>query len=72
MKPAPDYLDTATVSIDGWPKTVRSRQVASRALAKLAKTAPDRAEALLPGIAASLCWETMGMLRPELVALAWR
>ena len=49
-----DYLDTATGSIDGWPKTVRSRQVASRALAKLAKTAPDRAEALLPGIAASL------------------
>ena len=49
-----DYLDTATGSIDGWPKTVRSRQVASRALAKLAKTAPDRAEALLPGVAQAL------------------
>lgn len=49
-----DYLDTAAGSIDTWPKTARSRQVAARALAKLAKTAPDRAEALLPAVAASL------------------
>ena len=48
------WLDNPNGSIDAWPKTPRSRQVASRALAKLAKTAPDRAEALLPGIAQSL------------------
>lgn len=48
------YIDNANGSIEAWPKTARSRQVASRALAKLAKAAPDRAEALLPGIAQSL------------------
>ena len=48
------YLDDANGSIDAWPKDARSRQVASRALAKLAKAAPDRAEALLPGIAQAL------------------
>ncbi len=48
------YLDTPAGDVGAWPKTARSRQAASRALAKLAKTAPDRAEALLPGIAQTL------------------
>jgi soluble lytic murein transglycosylase len=48
------YLDNANGSIDAWPKNARSRQVASRALAKLAKAAPDRAESMLPGIAQAL------------------
>ena len=48
------YLDTPGAAVDGWPKTPRSRLVASHALAKLAKSSPDRAEALLPGIAGTL------------------
>src|SRR5690606_7688222 len=36
------------------PRNARSRLVASCALARLAKTAPDRAEDLLPGVAQSL------------------
>ena len=54
------YLDAATGDVGAWPKTARSRQAASRALAKLAKAAPDRAEALLPGIA-----QTLGMNEDE-------
>src|SRR5690606_25078105 len=37
-----------------WPEDARSRQVASQALAKLAKDDPDRAETLLPKIATAL------------------
>jgi len=48
------YLDTAGGSIEAWPRNARSRQVASRGLAKLAKASPDRAESLLPGIAQAL------------------
>ena len=54
------YLDAPTGDVGAWPKTARSRQAASRALAKLAKAAPDRAEALLPGIA-----QTLGMNEDE-------
>ncbi len=48
------YIDTPSGDVGSWPKNARSRLVASRALAKLAKSAPDRAEALLPGIAQTL------------------
>jgi soluble lytic murein transglycosylase len=48
------YLDAPDASATQWPKTSRSRSVASAALAKLAKSSPDRAEALLPGIADAL------------------
>ena len=48
------YIDNPGGSVDAWPKTPRSRLVASYALAKLAKNSPDRAETLLPGIAGTL------------------
>jgi soluble lytic murein transglycosylase len=48
------FIDAPVAEVDSWPKTARSRLVASHGLAKLAKSTPDRAEALLPGIAASL------------------
>ncbi len=45
------YVDAPDESATQWPKTPRSRLVASAALAKLAKSSPDRAETLLRGIA---------------------
>ncbi len=48
------YLDAPDGSAAQWPKTQRSRLVASTALAKLAKSSQDRAESLLPGIADAL------------------
>lgn len=48
------YLDAPDASAAQWPSTPRSRSVASAALAKLAKSSPDRAETLLPGIASAL------------------
>ena len=48
------YMEAADESAAGWPKTARSRLVASHALARLGKAAPDRAESLLPGIATAL------------------
>src|SRR5690606_35805617 len=48
------YMAAADASAAGWPKTARSRQVASVGLARLGKAAPDRAEALLPGVAQAL------------------
>jgi soluble lytic murein transglycosylase len=48
------YLDAPDASAAQWPKTPRSRMLASTALARLAKSSPDRAEALLPGIADAL------------------
>ena len=48
------YVDAPDGSAGQWPKTARSRLIASAALAKLAKTSPDRAESLLPGVASAL------------------
>ncbi|MDQ3159877.1 MAG: lytic transglycosylase domain-containing protein [Pseudomonadota bacterium] len=48
------YVDAPDGSAAQWPKTARSRLIASAALAKLAKASPDRAETLLPGIANAL------------------
>jgi len=48
------YVEAADGSAAQWPKTPRSRLIASAALAKLAKSSPDRAETLLPGIANAL------------------
>ncbi len=50
------YLDAPEAAVDAWPKTARSRLVASTALAKLAKTDPARAEMLLPGVAKALAF----------------
>lgn len=44
---------TAT-AVGGWPKTARSRLVASQGLARLAKANPAQAEALLPSVAQTL------------------
>lgn len=51
------YLDAPDAAVSAWPKTARSRLVASTALAKLAKAAPDRAEALLPTVAQVLAFD---------------
>ncbi|MFZ5605733.1 MAG: transglycosylase SLT domain-containing protein [Pseudomonadota bacterium] len=48
------YLDAPGGDVSAWPKNARSRLVAAAALAKLAKSNPDRAEALLPGVAQAL------------------
>ena len=48
------FMDAPSAAAQQWPKTERSRAVASQALAKLAKESPDRAESLLPGIATAL------------------
>ncbi|HSD17749.1 MAG TPA: transglycosylase SLT domain-containing protein [Thermomonas sp.] len=48
------YNDSPNADAATWPKTARSRLVASWALARLAKSAPDQAEALLPGVAQAL------------------
>ena len=48
------YNDAPNAGVGGWPKTARSRLVASWALARMAKASPDQAEALLPGVAQSL------------------
>lgn len=50
------YLDAPDASAATWPATPRSRWVASHALARLAKSNPDRTEALLPGIAKALAF----------------
>lgn len=48
------FIDAPVAEVQSWPKTARSRLVASHGLAMLARTSPDRAEALLPGIASML------------------
>jgi soluble lytic murein transglycosylase len=50
------YFDQPGADLGAWPKTARSRLAASMALAKLAKSSPDRAEALLPGVAKTLAF----------------
>nr|WP_246037217.1 lytic transglycosylase domain-containing protein [Thermomonas fusca] len=65
------YLDAPEAAVDGWPKTARSRLVASTALAKLAKTDPDRAEALLPGVAQALAFDEAGRSRVLYQVALW-
>ena len=48
------YLAKADASAAAWPNTARSRLAASHGLAALARTDPDAAEALLPGVGAAL------------------
>lgn len=48
------YFDAPDAQVETWPKTERSRKVASAALAKFAKASPDRVEALLPSVASTL------------------
>ncbi|MFT4198204.1 MAG: transglycosylase SLT domain-containing protein [Pseudoxanthomonas sp.] len=48
------WMQTPDARAAGWPKTARSRAVATAGLAALARKAPASAEALLPSIAAGL------------------
>ena len=48
------FIDAPHTRALQWPKTERSRWVASHGLAKLGKADPDRAEALLPQYASAL------------------
>ena len=48
------YVAAPDGSAASWPKTDRSRLVASHALAHLARSDPDKAEQLLPPVAAAL------------------
>ncbi len=48
------FFDAPDASAAQWPKTARSRQVASAGLRKLARANPGAAEALLPAIADAL------------------
>ena len=50
------YLDKADDRALQWPKTARSRLVASHGLARLAKADPGAAEALLPRVAQALAF----------------
>lgn len=50
------YVEAPDAAVGHWPKTARSRLVASTALARLAKSSPDRAEALLPQVATALAF----------------
>jgi soluble lytic murein transglycosylase len=51
------YLDRADDRAVRWPVTPRSRWMASQGLARLAKSDPDAAEALLPAIAQALAFD---------------
>lgn len=48
------FIDAVHERALNWPKTERSRRIASHGLARLAKNAPARAEALLPKYASAL------------------
>ena len=48
------YIDAPTTALPGWPRTARSRDVATAALSRLAKRDPDRAAAMLPVVASAL------------------
>ena len=48
------FIDTPHLRALHWPKTERSRLVASHGLAKLGKADPDRAESMLPQFASAL------------------
>ena len=48
------YVAQPGNAVAAWPKTARSRLVASHALAHLARSDPGRAETLLPGVATAL------------------
>ena len=65
------YFDKPTADVAGWPKTARSRLVASWALARLAKNAPDDAETLLPGIAQTLGFDADERARVQYQIALW-
>jgi soluble lytic murein transglycosylase len=48
------FIDAPHTRALQWPKTDRSRRVASHGLARLGKSDPDQAESLLPGYASAL------------------
>lgn len=64
-------LETPGNNVQGWPANARSRQVAAAALARLAKSDPDRAEALLPGMATPLAFDEAADARVRYAIALW-
>jgi soluble lytic murein transglycosylase len=66
-----DFMASPGESALAFPKTVRSRWIASQGLAKLAKADPARAEALLPKVAAALGFDEAERGRVLYQAALW-
>lgn len=49
-----DFIDSPHARYAGWPRSLRSRQIAVQGLVRLAKRSPDAAEAQLPAITTTL------------------
>jgi soluble lytic murein transglycosylase len=49
-----DFIDSPHARYTGWPRSLRSRQIAVQGLVRLAKRSPDGAEAQLPAITTTL------------------
>ncbi|HPO24326.1 MAG TPA: transglycosylase SLT domain-containing protein, partial [Arenimonas sp.] len=49
-----DFIDSPHPRYAGWPRSLRSRQIAVQGLVRLAKHSPDAAEAQLPAITTTL------------------
>lgn len=58
-------------SAASWPKTARSRHVASHGLSHLAGSDPERAAALLPGVATGLGFDDAERGRVQYAAALW-
>lgn len=78
--PAPDaaladdyarYIDAPHARASNWPKTPRSRLIASHGLARAAKNAPDAIEAQLPAIADALQFTPADRGRVQYAIALW-
>ena len=65
------YIDAPSDKASGWPANARSRLVASVALARLAKSSPDRAEALLSTLAQPLAFTPTDSARVQYQLALW-
>ena len=65
------YIDAPHPRAGGWPKTARSRLVASHGLARAAKEAPDAIEAQLPAIANALQFNAEDRGRVQYAIALW-
>ncbi|MGH8085462.1 MAG: transglycosylase SLT domain-containing protein [Lysobacter sp.] len=65
------FIDAPHSRALGWPKTDRSRLIASHGLAKLGKADPDRAEALLPQYASALSFTEADRGRAMYMIALW-
>ena len=65
------YIDAPHQRATGWPKTARSRLIASHGLARAAKTAPDAIEAQLPGVSDALQFSVEDRGRVQYAIALW-